>query len=218
MSKHEPPPIAPPSPMAEALRDKIAQTQEENRRLVEQIRADNPEQYVGKPPGVVEEEEYLADKAEERAKNNETPVSRAEYDRLKEQLAEQTRLVQQIAKDRGGYNMVPRDVQLLEREEQQRRVYDRIKANGGFCTIVIHSHEDPAQNWRVLIGLNGVSRLLPRGEPVVVSVNELEILDHAIVDMWVKEVDPNGNPVLMHHVRLSYPYSLLDYNGGRLAA
>ncbi len=64
--------------------------------------------------------------------------------------------------------------------------------------------------------MNGIMRQLPRGEPIRINAAELEVLDHAIVDIWTKEVDPNGNPQLVHHVRLSYPYSLLDYSGGRV--
>ena len=215
MAKHETPPVAAPTQLTPELRDRIQRSHEENAAFVRSL---PPDTYVGKSPAQIEEQEYHADKAEERARNDETPVSRAEYKRLQEQLAEQTRLVQQIAKDRGGYNMVPRDVQLLEREMQQREIYGRIVQNGGKCTVVIHSHEDPAQNYRVPIGVNGIMRQLPRGEPIVISVAELEVLDHALVDLWVKEVDASGTPQLVHHVRLSYPYSLLDYSGGRLAA
>jgi hypothetical protein len=192
------------------------------REMIERIRDEDaakaePDTYVGKSPAAIEERGAQDAPVRERAADESTNAeSRRRITTLEAQLAETNELVQKIARDKGGYTAVAREAAALQAERDRQQVYERIRRNGGLCTIVVHTHEDSAQNFDVPVAVNGQLLLLKRGEPTVVTVMHLEVLDHARVSAWVKEVDDQGNPRLRRHERLSYPYSLLDYSGQRL--
>lgn len=167
------------------------------------------DQYVGQTPAQIEEREAAA--AAAAPPDDRTAVLERKIKLLEEQLAENLDLVQKIAKDRGGYSAVARETALLQAMIERRRTYDRIRSNGGLCTILVHTHEDPRQNWDIPLGVNGHVLLIKRGEPTVIPVEHLEVLDNAVYDFWIKELDGNENPQVVHYQRLSYPYSLLEY-------
>jgi hypothetical protein len=197
-------PSGAPFDLNKPLGEIIAEIQAEDRKL------DGPmDQYVGATPAQIEEREALADA---QAPPPEDPTSRLErkIKLLEEQLAENMELVQKIAKDRGGYSAVAREVALIQAAMERRSTYDRIRTKGGLCTVLIHTHEDPAQNWPVPLGVNGNLLIVRRGDATVLPVEHLEVLDNAVYDVWTKELDVDENPRLVHYQRLSYPYSLLD--------
>lgn len=176
------------------------------------------DEYVGKSPAQIEELEAAADKHDEILENQSTAALRRRVILLEEQLAENTVMMKKLAEDRGGYAAVPQAVLEFEAEKQRRLTYERIRRNGGVCTIVIHTHEDINQNWDVLLAVNGIGMYIQRGESTVIPVEYLEVLDHARTKGTIPEVDDHGNRVYRHFDRLSYPYSLLDYSGQRLPA
>lgn len=99
-----------------------------------------------------------------------------------------------------------------EIEAARRKIYARIKKNGNKVRIVVHSHHDVTQNRPVPLGLNGSLRYLERGKPVIVSAQELEVLDHAEYNHEEKLVDPNGNVTMVKSRRQSYPYQIIDHH------
>jgi len=211
-------PPEPPEPLLTAEeRERADRIQEDVQRQA--ARAEEPDVYVGRTPEQIAEQEEAARPGIERAGNER---SSAEAERriqtLEDQLAETMQLVKKLARDRGGYDAVAAEAELLANEHARRRVYERIAKNGGWCTIVVHTHEDPSQNFPVYLRSNDIVQSVKRGVPTVIPVQLLEVLDHALVDHWVKEVDQNENPILRRELRLSYPYALLDYTGQQLPA
>jgi hypothetical protein len=176
------------------------------------------DQYVGKTPAEIEARDAVCDAETARLKDQINSATERRILLLEEQLRANNELVQKLAKDQGGYSRIAAEVTALNAEQERRRIYARITANGGMCTISVHSHEDPAQNYPVDVGVNGRHYRIPRGVQTIVPVEVLEVLDHARLEAWVREVDENGNPRLVRHERMSYPYSLIDYSGQRLEA
>ena len=205
----EPPAI---TPAVEALIDTTLEA-----ILDGQLTAETPtDVYVGKTPAELDERDAARDAAHAVARDQSSSATERRIQLLEDQLRENQALIQKLAKDRGGYTTVGPEVAALAQEEARRKVYKRITENGGFCTISVHTHEDAAQNFPVDVGVNGRQYRLPRGQQIVVPVAVIEVLDHARIDSWVREVDAQGNPQLVRHERMSYPYSLLDYSGQRL--
>lgn len=172
-----------------------------------------PDEYVGKSPAQIEERDALADARADRAANTQTVEMRREIALLREELAENQATLKKMAQEKGGYSAATEAIVRMEAAKERQDIYRRIRDNGGFCTIVIHTHEDPAQNWDVDVSVNEMGLKIKRGVQTVVPASFVEVLDHAKVDAWVKEIDEQGNPRHVRHERLSYPYTLIDYNG-----
>lgn len=81
---------------------------------------------------------------------------------------------------------------------------------GNEVVITIQPGPDPARNWDVPVSYNGNVRKLPRGVPVKVSSQELEVLFNAIedTDIWVR--DESGVPQQIKRHHLSYPFTIHD--------
>lgn len=221
MRKNRKPQAIPPMGGPELTPAQLAETEAAVQAIIDgRMPMEKPpvDQYVGKTPAEIEERDAILDVSAAQLKDQINSATERRIMLLEEQLRENNDLIKKLAKDQGGYSRIAAEVTAMGAEEERRRIYERITSNGGFCTISIHSHEDPAQNFPVDVGVNGTHYRIPRGQQTVVPVAVLEVLDHARLEAWVREVDESGNPRLVRHERMSYPYSLIDYSGRRLEA
>lgn len=141
--------------------------------------------------------------AEQQAKNAE----------LERKLEQTMQLVEQLAA-RGTGNPVEDAVGFeaaQARQAARRVIYDRIRTlHDDKVMIVLIPADNPAANHPVHIGINGVSRELPRGVPIAVSSAELEVLDNAEQDYTIRSHDEHGNLHTETVRRRTYEYSFMD--------
>ena len=173
-----------------------------------------PEEFVGKTPDQEDEVAFLRERVQQS--DQERAEDRRKIQTLTEALAETNDLVKKLAADKGGYTGAIAAAEGIEAEHENRKRYSAIRARGNRCTITLHSNPDPALNQPVPVAVNGRKWTLPRGVPLEVPAEVVEVLDHAEVDTWVNQVDDEGNPRHVHLKYLVYPYTLTSY--GRDAA
>lgn len=175
------------------------------------------------------EETYLGS-----AEEPETPLPDPRADEIERRLKaieernvqlvrDNAELTAKLAKKHAGLNELVQESSEMLAYRARYAFYDRIRkdqdAYEPFATgvvIQLMSHEEPARNFPVPVSVNGRLWKLPRGEPLVVPVEVIEVLDNARVNTVIKEIDDNGNPHIVKRDYLSYPYTILDI--GRQAA
>ncbi len=175
-----------------------------------------PEEWLGRTP----QEEAERDLQIEQLREENQTLSKRVIE-MHEALQETQELVRKLAHARGGYDRVAAEVVAMDALKERRRLYQQIIAAGDRCTITIHTHPDPAQNFPVRVSVNGIVWELARGVPHIVPACVVEVLDQAKVGHWTKVVGEDGNPRHERHEYLVYPYTLVDTGRvslGRVAA
>lgn len=175
--------------------------------------------HLGEDPTVREEQEFLADKAEAFAKDQQSSFLERELAELRAELKRTNDLVKKMAAEGHGVDRIGavaiEDVRRQERED----LYHALMSTGdGQVTIQIHTHEDPARNTPVHVCVNGQVWNIKRGKPIRVPVCVMAVLDNCRVQHFAPEVDANGNRVMVEHDYLHYPYTMLDAYATKLIA
>ena len=192
-------------------------TAAEQREIQEKICADNErlvnevldeQVYLGGDPEEEEAREEEADKIEEVRLNDETAVSRQEYNDLLERL----RANEEYVKKMHGSSLdeIIQQDREADKTRLRRALYDRIRSAGGTCRIQLHTTDQPGGNAAVDVSHNGRSFKIPRGEPVEIPVEVLEILDHATISHYRPEIQPDGTSMNVPHNFDRFPYTAID--------
>ena len=137
--------------------------------------------------------------------------------RIAELVRENAAMAAKLHKRHSGLNELVNAVNSADAAQARGAFYNSIRIRQNRpepftteCVILLHTHEDPARNRPVPVGINGRVWNLPRGQECVVPVEVIAVLDDARVVSYVKEVDDDGNPQVRRLEYLSYPYTLLD--------
>ncbi len=166
------------------------------------------------------EEELAAEaQAELAAENAALKAANDDYrkaqERLERRLENLEKLNQQFIAN-GGANAQKID-EALQADSAKRSkdarfaMYKKIREEmGNEVVITIQPGSDPARNFDVPVSFNGRVRKLPRGVPVKVTSQELEVLYNAIedTDIWVRDED--GAAHRIRRRQLSYPFTIHD--------
>ena len=88
---------------------------------------------------------------------------------------------------------------LGEPEDEPALAHPTVKSNGERVTIIINESETDKQP--VTVGVNGRNYVMQRGKPVSVPMAVVEILNHAVKQVWDAEM--KGYSKVMR-----YPYSV----------
>lgn len=165
-----------------------------------------------------EELEDAAQRAADRELDEETPVSRAEHERIKQQLHDVMGFIEKLGRE-GHANLDFVAKQAFAEKQRRARYEEYDKLRNETVLIEIHPHEIPARNTPVHLSLNGEQLRIPRGVPTRIPGRFLSVLDECLVDSWAKEVNPlTGKPQLVNRRYLQYPYSRLSHVGAAYLA
>ena len=195
----------------------INKTAAEQREIEEKIRSDNQslvdevldeQVYLGGDPEEEEAREEACDKIEEQRLNDETSVSRQEYNDLLERLRANEEYVKKL--HGSSLDDIIHQDREKDKERLRRALYDRIRAAGGTCRIQLHTTDSPGGNSPVPVNHNGRAFSLPRGVPVEIPVEVLEVLDHATVSHYRPEIQPDGTSMNIPHNFERFPYTAID--------
>lgn len=144
---------------------------------------------------------------------------------LKRQLAEMRKLIENDldlvhkALSKGEpLNAMVNDSRELTRKESLFKYWAGMR--GKRVTIQLHTNEDPKRNFPVFVALNGktppgYSQGIPRGIPVTIPGEFLEVLDLALHEGSEPIVDDDGNSVRKPFYHLSYPYIVIGTTDGQ---
>lgn len=174
---------------AETL-DKMFDGKKRAALLAAAAKAPADDAYLGGDLEKMEEEETKAAKASALAADQAaTSGADNEIARLKEQLAEKNAIVEALEKKWTG----------------QWKLKD-YGPDHPFRVQIYSNTEDPAQNWPVSLSVNGQEWKVSRGDWVTLPRKAVEVLENAVIDSWIKIVDPAGNPLMQHVYAKRFPF------------
>lgn len=160
-----------------------------------------------------EEEQDEADRlADVRQRDMESSSTERRILLLEEKLAEQAVTIQRLSRDKGFTDIddVARDAMEAAEYARWRPYYDLIKRRGGICTITINPVNEGEPNQPVPVGHNGKWYFLPRGVPIKVSAEVLEVLVNAVRISREPLVDANGDRHWTIVKKRTYPFMVMD--------
>jgi hypothetical protein len=185
------------------------------------------EQYVG---GNQEQEQEAAHKADVAFELDLDKASSRDMRKLIDAQTERIndlKLMMEKLVNRGqGLTASAEEVREFTRSQMNRKKYEQLVIRHNdptklkrCITILLHTHDDPNQNFPAWVEVNGKGRNIPRGVPVRVSIAELVVLDNAVMESDVPVGIHTGVEGDTRRVFVqSYPYTPLDESGESLLA
>lgn len=165
-----------------------------------------PEVYPGEKPETTEERDYKLDKAENQEEQLTASMIRELLAERDAQIEKQNLIISELVAKVGAL-VVPKSAEKDTQDYLDAQTRKLLKERKS-VHIIIQRSDNPNLNYPVFVGVNGRNWEIPRGKPVEVPVEVVEVLSHARVDGTQQLVTPEGDVdvVPVNHVR--FPFTI----------